>query len=63
MQSWGPGGLRQRLDETWQTFIPTVRSWLRITEARGADAVSRVYLETLENRAPADVGQVLSLQR
>jgi hypothetical protein len=60
-QSWGPGGLRQRLDEAWQIFIPTVRSWLRVVEARGADAVSRVYAETLENRAPADVGQVLSL--
>lgn len=59
--SWGPGGLRQRLDEAWQILIPTVRSWLRVAEARGADAVTRVYLETLENRAPADVGHVLSL--
>jgi hypothetical protein len=49
----------------WVAFLePVTRAWspwLRVVEARGADATRDIYLRLLENRAaPAD-GHVLRL--
>jgi len=57
---WGPGGIDRRFGDAWSTF-DTVAKRLTIVESRGAEAVKRVYLDTLDGRIPPEQGHILSL--
>ncbi len=59
---WGPAGFQSRLATAWRGFLDGTRDWLRVVHGRGAAAVERAYLDTLEGRAKPDEGLVLSLQ-
>jgi hypothetical protein len=60
-KDWGPGGIDQRLGAAWSGFAPLPEKFLTVVESRGADAVRRVYLDTLEGRIPPEQGHMLSL--
>ncbi len=60
-KEWGPGGIESRLGAAWQGFAPMLDRALTIVEARGSDAVRRVYLDTLSGRIPPDQGHMLSM--
>jgi hypothetical protein len=58
----GPAGVEARMDAAWHAFAPFAHSWLRTTSRSGEAAVQSVYLETLEGRAPPELGYILSLK-
>ena len=58
---WGPGGFQARLADAWRAFLAGTSGWLRVVHGRGAAAVERAYLDTLEGRVKPDEGLVLSL--
>ncbi|MES2194927.1 MAG: DUF2855 family protein [Pseudomonadota bacterium] len=60
-KEWGPGGVDTRFGAAWAGFAPKLDQWLSVTEGRGPDAVSRVYLDTLNGRVPPQQGHILSL--
>ncbi|GLH82408.1 hypothetical protein SSBR45G_73170 [Bradyrhizobium sp. SSBR45G] len=60
-KEWGPGGIEKRLGAAWQDFAPRLDGWLTITDARGPDAVRRIYLDTLQGRIPPDQAHMLTM--
>jgi hypothetical protein len=60
-KDWGPGGIDARFVPAWTAFAATLDQWLKVTESRGPEAVTRVYLDTLSGRIPPDQGHMLSL--
>jgi hypothetical protein len=57
---WGAAGFAERTGAAWKRFVPYVNRWLMIERGRGSDAIQRVYLDTLDGRAEARKGYVLS---
>lgn len=57
---WGAAGLRDRLAEGWQQFLPMLSRSMHVVEQHGADAVTQTYLALLEGRLPPEQGHVLS---
>jgi len=60
-KDWGPGGLQERMGESWTSFRDSTDSWLKITRGAGPADVERVYHDTLEGRAEPSQGNILSL--
>jgi Protein of unknown function (DUF2855) len=60
-KEWGPGGVDARFSAAWSGFAPKLHGWLNVIEGRGANAVQRVYLDTLAGRIPPNQGHILSL--
>lgn len=60
-KDWGAGGLQERFAKAWDAFMPPVADWIDIVHGQGEDDVEQVYLATLEGRAEANAGHVLSL--
>lgn len=58
---WGAGGFQSRLGAAWRDFLGGTRGWLRIVHGRGAEAVERAYLDTVEGRVKPDDGLILAL--
>jgi Protein of unknown function (DUF2855) len=58
---WGPGGVDMRFSAAWSGFAPKLDQWMKVSENRGAEAVQRAYLDTLNGRVPPDQGLILSL--
>ena len=58
---WGPGGVARRFDEALSDFLPSVKGWMRIVAADGAEAVEAVYRDMLEGRVDPSEGHMLSL--
>ncbi len=62
---WGAPVLGQRLVQSWQQFITTVRHpaqpWLRVVHHSGPQAVQAAYQQVLAGQGDARVGHVLSL--
>jgi Protein of unknown function (DUF2855) len=63
-QGLGRAGLLAQIDEAWNEFIARATTgatpWLTIESRRGADAMRAAYLETLQGRADASRGLMLS---
>ena len=57
----GMAALQQKMIEAWIDFRDSGSDWLKITQSLGADAVARVYQETLAGHVAPDQGQVLSM--
>lgn len=60
-KEWGPGGVDARFSAAWAGFAPNLERWLTVVESRGPDAVTRVYLDTVNGRIPPEQGHMLSL--
>lgn len=60
-KAWGPGGVETRLRAAWRDFAPRLDGWLTITDARGPEAVRRVYLDTLNGRVPPHEAHMLTM--
>ena len=60
-KAWGPGGVETRLQAAWRDFAPRLDGWLTITDARGPEAVRRVYLDTLNGRVPPHEAHMLTM--
>ena len=58
---WGAATLQQKIAEAWIAFLGPVGGWMRVVEARGAEAVERVYRDMLDGHAKPDEGHILSL--
>ena len=58
---WGPGGLEERFDASWQSFINNVGDWIAVQHVQGAEATAEVYLAQLAGTAKPDVGYIVSL--
>ena len=56
---WGAGVVESKLAEAWGPFIRKVSDWVSIDHAQGPDAVSDVYVETLEGNTSPDTAHVL----
>lgn len=61
-KDWGPDGFQSRLAASWREFLAGTKGWLHVVHGRGAAAVERAYLDTLEGRVKPDEGLILSLQ-
>ncbi len=59
---WGAAGVRERFAEAWRDLVARSDGWLHVVRGRGAEAVEKVYRDTLEGRVPPDEGHVLSLR-
>jgi hypothetical protein len=60
-RDWGGDGLQSRLASSWRAFLDGTEGWLKVQHGRGAEAVERAYLDTLEGRVRPDQGLILSL--
>lgn len=60
-KDWGPGGLQERMGQSWASFVEFTDSWLTVVRGTGPDALDRIYKETLEGKIDPTVGNVLSL--
>jgi hypothetical protein len=60
-KEWGPGGIEKRFSAAWSGFAPMLDQWLTVTEGRGQAAVRESYLDTLNGRAPPELGHILTL--
>ena len=58
---WGPGELMARVGESLGVFLDAAPSWLTVEHSAGPDAVERIYRDTLEGRASASTGHILSM--
>lgn len=58
---WGVMGFQSRVGEAWREFVDGAAKWLEIEEARGPNAVKKVYLEMLQGKADPRSGFDLSL--
>ncbi|MGH0035374.1 MAG: DUF2855 family protein [Myxococcota bacterium] len=58
---WGPAGFQERLASAWSSFRSFAESWLRVRRGFGAEAVARVYEDTLHGRTSPEDGNVLSM--
>lgn len=63
MDDWGGAGYAERAAAAWSDFVEASADWLDVRTDSGADAVARIYLETLEGSVDPKVGQILSLAR
>ena len=61
-KDWGAAGFLQRSGDAWRDFLAASEGWLEIVHGRGADAVERVYLSSVEGRVPPREGHILSLE-
>jgi Protein of unknown function (DUF2855) len=63
-QGLGRAGVLAQIDAAWDEFITRATAstppWLTILHRRGADAMRAAYLETLQGRADASQGLILS---
>jgi hypothetical protein len=60
-QDWGPEEMTARLGRALAAFLDGAPSWLSVEHSAGPEAVTSVYLETLEGGAPPDTGNIISL--
>ncbi|MEW6452610.1 MAG: DUF2855 family protein [Pseudomonadota bacterium] len=60
-KEWGPGGLDQRFGAAFSPFTKEIGSHLNIVSGRGADAVQKIYLDTLNGRVKPDEAHMLSM--
>lgn len=60
-KDWGPGGLQERMGESWSNFRNFSDEWLTVVHGRGADALDRVYQNTLAGKIDPSIGNVISL--
>ena len=60
-KDWGPGGLQERMGQSWASFVEFTDGWLTVVRGTGPDALDRIYKETLEGKIDQTVGNVLSL--
>jgi hypothetical protein len=58
---WGPGELMARVGTALEVFLDGAPGWLAVERSSGPDAVERVYRDTLEGRASASTGHILSM--
>ncbi|HUS23473.1 MAG TPA: DUF2855 family protein [Candidatus Binatia bacterium] len=56
---WGADGVDTRFAAAWAAFLPSVRGWLKVREARGPAAIEAAYREVLDNRCAPDVAHML----
>ena len=56
---WGAGVVESKLAEKWEPFIRKVSDWVSVEHGSGPDAVTDVYVETLEGTTSPDVARVL----
>ncbi|WP_424628162.1 DUF2855 family protein [Bradyrhizobium sp. SYSU BS000235] len=60
-KEWGPGGIDQRFAAVWSGFTRALGPKLEIVESRGANAVQKVYLDTLKGDVRPSQAHMLSL--
>jgi Protein of unknown function (DUF2855) len=60
-KEWGPGGIDQRFGAAWADFVPMLEKSLAIVEGFGAEAVERIYRQTLTGKVAPSEGHMLSL--
>lgn len=60
-QDWGPGGIEERFAKAWAPFIRATENWIDIEQARGPDAVRKVYTNVLEGRSNPKDAHILAL--
>ena len=60
-KDWGPGGLDNKLASAWQSFIDASDGWISSTQKSGQAAVEEIYHLTLEGKARADTGYILTV--
>jgi hypothetical protein len=60
-KDWGPGELTARIGNAFSAFLDNAPTWLSVQHSAGPDAVTSVYLETLEGGAAPDTGHIISL--
>ena len=58
---WGAAEFNARMAAAWKDFMHTAKGWIAVHDERGAEAVKRIYLQTLEGRVDPATGQILSL--
>jgi hypothetical protein len=61
LQDWGPAGFESRLGDAWTGFLASTRSWLRIVEEQGPDALAQRWQAFVDGRTEPAEGNVLSL--
>jgi hypothetical protein len=61
LQDWGPAGFESRLGDAWTGFLASTRSWLRIIEEQGPDALAQRWQAFVDGRTEPAEGNVLSL--
>jgi hypothetical protein len=62
-EEWGNAGLQQRIGQAWHAFMKPVTNdkqpWMRVVQARGVDAMEKVYATVLAGKARALDGTVV----
>ena len=58
-KEWGFNGVESRYTVAAETFIATTKSWLKIIQGQGPQAIETVYQQTLEGKVPPDHGHIL----
>lgn len=58
---WGPAEFNARMGAAWKDFMHVAKGWIAVHDERGAEAVERVYRQTLEGRVDPATGQILGL--
>jgi hypothetical protein len=59
-RDWGPDGLNERIARSWDDFAEFAPRWLSFEWAIGAEAISDIYLATLEGDVDPRVGVLCS---
>lgn len=62
-KEWGPGGLDQRFGAVFSQFTAAIGPKLNVIAGHGADAVQRVYLDTLNGRVKPSDAHMLSMAK
>lgn len=60
-REWGPAGMAERIAGAWGPFVVDADGWMDVRRERGAEAVSSIYQEVLQNRAKPSDGFILSI--
>ena len=60
-QDWGADGVDARFATAWDTFLPIVSDWIRVSERTGPDQVEATYREVLDGNADPAEAFVLSM--
>lgn len=55
----GSAGLQARIGKAWASFAGQADGWVDVIEERGEDAVTSIYLKTLEGKASPRHGYIL----
>ncbi len=58
-RDWGSGVVESKLAEAWGPFIDKVSDWVSVEHSSGPEAVTDVYVETLEGHTNPDIAHVL----